>query len=359
MDLPIHVAAGMHRVTNIFSGGWMLKLRLYFSISFILSTILFAQSIPYNSIPDSFFSKDKVKILVTDSGLGGLSIAATLLEEIESSGLFRQVDVIFFNAQPHAKSGYNSMETTEEKVAVFNSALIAMKEKVNPDLILIGCNTLSVIYEYTEFAGKAEIPVIGIVNTGVDLIYDRMGKNPGSNVIIFATRTTVEEAKHKQNLIAKGIDSNKIFMIPCHKLAGNIERDSESRLTDSLVTAFVNTALDSVGDNTKNLFVSYNCTHYGYIDNKFRKAFEEKGIDIAEYLNPNPFMVDILFREKYLHRFDEVKTSIKVISQSELTPDKIGSIYYLVEPQSSRTAEALFDYEYIPDFFEWEAYINE
>ena len=334
-----------------------MRIILVLGTYFLAFVNLVSQVIPYNTIPDSFYAKDSVKIIVTDSGLGGLSIAAVLNEKIKTTGLFKHVDIVFINAQPHLKTGYNSMDSTYQKVTVFNNALVAMDREFNPDIILIGCNTLSVIYELTEFSKNAEIPVIGIVDTGVDLIFSNI-KNNDSKVILFATKTTCSQAKHKTQLVEQGVSADRIIMIPCHKLAGNIERDSESPLVDSLVTGFVDEAIKELGNNNKNTFVSYNCTHYGYIDSKFREKFKERGLDIKGYLNPNPMMVDIVLNKEFYNRYNETTTSISVFSQAELTPAKIGSIYLLIEPTSIESAEALLFYEFTPDFFEWESVIN-
>ena len=317
---------------------------------------LFAESIDY--LPDNFFEKDSVVILVTDSGLGGLSIAADLIERIEDSKIFKKVDIIFFNAQPHLKSGYNSMLNTEQKVEVFDNALNSMQDNYHPDVILIGCNTLSVLYEFTEFSKSVTIPVIGIVEAGVELIKMNLANSISSKVIIFGTETTVKQAKHKNLLIENGIDSSRIFLVQCPKLAGNIERDYESYLTDSLVAAYVEDAANILQDNSSELFVSYNCTHYGYIDDKFQTAFINLGKNISSYLNPNPYMNDSFINEAYLNRFEQSETFIKVVSQAELTPAKIGSIFELVEPISEKTANALFDYEFQPELFEWKSVIN-
>ena len=332
----------------------------FISKIFVIVSILFtgitAQQAKKNLL-DNFFKKDSVVILVTDSGLGGLSIAADLFEQLKTTCLFRKADIIFFNAQPHISYGYNQMESTEEKVWVFENALNEFEKNLKPDLILIGCNTLSVIYEYTDFSKSASIPVIGIVETGVDLIKQNMDKFDNSKVIIFATETTVGEAKHRNNLVSLGIDEDRIIAVPCPRLAGSIERDSESRFTDSLVTAYVNESLNHLNKNDK-IFVSYNCTHYGYIDNLFRNRFNDAGVHIENFLNPNPYMLKFLFEDSTRKQHANPDISIRVISQAELTPDKIGSIYLLIEKSSSESADALLYYDYQPDFFNWKYTAN-
>lgn len=306
----------------------------------------------------NFFAKDSVKILVTDSGLGGVSVAADIVSRMKNSGVFEYVQVIFFNAQPHEKSGYNSMKSTEQKIEVFNNALIAIEENFHPDLILIACNTLSVLYEYTEFASSAEYPVLGIVGTGVDLIKNKIYDNDDSKVLLFATETTVNQNKHIEGLIKVGISSERVIPQACPKLAGFIERDPESDTTISLVNKYVNSALEFIDEGDSSIYVSYNCTHYGYIDKIFRQVFSEKGINVKEFLNPNPLMADFIFDEKYLGRYKSTTVDIRIVSQPELTPGKIGAIYGLIEPISPETADALMEYEFEPNYFEWKSIVE-
>ncbi len=306
----------------------------------------------------NFFDKDSVKILVTDSGLGGLSVAADVVERLKPSKVFSKADVIFFNAQPHLKSGYNSMKTTDQKVTVFNNALNAIEKNFDPDLILIACNTLSVLYEYTAYSEVADIPVIGIVETGIDLINSKLKENENSKVILFATKTTVSQGKHKTGLTNLGIQEENIITQPCQNLAGRIERDSQSDTTRTLVNKYVDETLSQITEG-EDIFVSYNCTHYGYVDNLFQEAFNSSGIKVKEFLNPNPFMADFIFEDKYLNRHNETTVNVEIVSQPELPPGRQASIYNLIEPQSSQTAEALFDYRFEPDYFEWESIVNE
>ena len=304
---------------------------------------------------EDFFKKDSVKILVTDSGLGGMSVTADVAARMEGSGVFNNVEVIFFNAQPHEKSGYNSLKSAQQKITIFNNALNAMEENFQPDLILIACNTLSVIYEYTEYSKLTDIPVIGIVGTGVDLIKNRLDRQNDSKVLLFATKTTVNQDKHREGLKALGISSDKIIAQACPKLAGRIERGPESDTTKALVKKYVNEILARVQDPDTSLYVSYNCTHYGYVDDLFRKEFMARGIRIKEFLNPNPLMADFIFTENYIGRYKSTTVNVKIVSQPELSPGKLGAIYGLIESVSEKTADALMEYEYNPNYFEWKS----
>ena len=333
------------------------KLKFFFISLFLVSLILGCQKksdqLSEREKLINFFNKEEVTLLVTDSGLGGVSVAADVFERLKKSGVFKKASVIFFNAQPHIKSGYNSMETTEQKVAVFNNALAAIESNFNPDLILIACNTLSVLYDYTDFSKKTVIPVVGIVGTGVDLMKKKMDEKKETDVIIFATKTTVKQGKHKSRLVEMGVSPDNIFTQACPKLAGRIERDSQSDTTISLVNRYVKEAIQKLPEMKKPIYVSYNCTHYGYVDDLFRQAFKSEGVNVVQFLDPNPLMADFIFESENLDRHPATEVSIRVVSQPELPPGKLASIYSLIEPHSSQTAEALLAYTFEPDYFEW------
>ncbi len=306
-----------------------------------------------------FFKKDSVTVLVTDSGLGGLSVAADVTERLKTFKVFKKARVIFFNAQPGPHTGYNDMKTTDQKVRIFNNALQAMNAKYQPDLLLIACNTLSVLYDKTAFAQTAAIPVVGVVQAGVRLIEDKMKSLPHSRVIIFATKTTVKQGKHKAMLTADGMAPERIVTQACPGLAGSIERGPFSESTNALVRKYVDRALSKLNDVHSPLFVSYNCTHYGYVDTLFRQAFKEEGRRVVAFLNPNPYMADFMFTPQHINRFSQTDVQVRVASQIELTDNKIRNIANLVRPTSAETAEALRSYRLLPDFFEWKTIAGE
>jgi hypothetical protein len=113
--------------------------------------------------------RDELTIAVTDSGLGGLSIMAETAARLEQARIAKRVHLVFFNALFSNDSGYNSLPTREAKLRMFDRALTALTDTERPDLIVIGCNTLSVIYPDTAFARSARVPVAGIIEPGVAL----------------------------------------------------------------------------------------------------------------------------------------------------------------------------------------------
>ncbi len=302
-------------------------------------------------VEDILAHQEDVTIVITDSGMGGLSVAADLAARLPESGVFRSARVVYYNAQFHA-IGYNGLESEEEKALIFGEVLDAMMEQYQPDMLLIACNTLSVVYDNTEFAKSPPIPVVGIVEAGVDLIAEQFEKTPDATAIIFGTLTTIESGVHEDLLVAAGYPEDQIVGQAAHRLAGAIERGPDSEETMTYVRQFVGEALEKAGEPAGPLFGSFNCTHYGFARDQFAAAFAEAGYPDVELLDPNPTMSDFLFRPPYLHRHPHTQMSVEVVSKLEFTEERRNAIGPLLRAVSPAMADALHHYTFDPDLFQ-------
>jgi len=310
-----------------------------------------------DALSDLFHEKE-VTIAVVDSGLGGLSIMAEAAERTWDWRGFRKAHFIFFNALFSNQGGYNSLKSLTEKVSIFDSALRSLEKKYQPDLILIGCNTLSSIYTETFFSKQTEIPVVGIIDAGVELIAQNLKAHPESKVILFATQTTVSQSSHKDRLVEKGFLPERIIFQACPDLVNYIERNYGGSETEMLIFAYVDEALQKIGAHKAPLFVSLNCTHYGYSIGLWRKAFSDLGVTPLAFLNPNSKMIDFLFPAKYSDRYKKTDIFMHVVSMVEIGQEKIASIGTYLNTYSPKTAHALRNYELNGDLFEWSRYIK-
>ena len=228
----------------------------------------------YREVLEQLRAKDEITIIITDSGLGGMSVLAQIEEKLRLHHPFRKVRLVFFNALPSESYLYNQMASTGEKLRVFNSALKAMAVKYQPDIIFIACNTLSVIYPETEFARKGTVPVIGIVEFGVDLIYDNLEKDEDSRIVILGTPTTISQNTHRAKLIENEIAENRIIVQPCEMLESEIQADPASDVVETMIDMYAYEALENeTFEGNEMLFVSLCCTHYGYAENLFESVF--------------------------------------------------------------------------------------
>lgn len=306
----------------------------------------------------NFFRKNEVTIVVTDSGLGGLSILADAVERLKNWKSFQKIDFVFFNALFSNEGGYNALKTHQEKVSIFDCALKSLENEYNPDLILIGCNTLSGIYDDTPFSKLTKTPVQGIIDAGVNLASNSLKAYPESKIILFATQTTVSHNTHKSELLKKGYLPERIVYQACPELVRYIEADYKGDETVMLIFAYVDEALQKINDRTAPLLVSLNCTHYGYSLETWKKAFRSLGGEPIAFLNPNLKMNDFLFRPQYQNRFKTTDTSVRIVSMVEIEKKKVQSLGSFLHPLSPQTAKALQKYEWKENLFEWKSFVK-
>ncbi len=304
---------------------------------------------------DGFFARPDVTIAITDSGLGGLSILAEAVERMERHRSFRRVRFVYYNALFSEAGGYNTLGSRLQKIRIFDSALHALFEDYEPDLILIGCNTLSVLYPDTGFARQACVPVRGIVEAGVDLIAQHLRRERESRVLIFGTQTTVEEDTHRRLLVQKGFLPERIHLQACPDLVPYIERNCAGTETEMLISAYVDEALQSLPDRDTHLLASLNCTHYGYARNFWEAAFRDQGIRSFTVLDPNSRMLEFLFPPEILGRRHDTHISVEVVSMIPIGRAQQESVGAWLEGVSPPTAEALRAYRHIPGLFEWKS----
>ena len=303
-------------------------------------------------------ARDRITVVVTDSGLGGLAVVADAAEKVRQHAVFEAVDLVFVNALFREAGGYNSLPTREQKLEVFDSALRAMANRYQPDLILVACNTLSVLAPDTDFAREGGVPVVGIVDMGVEQIADRLLGEPAARNILFATATTVEEGDHRDGLLELGVGEGQLLAQACPQLSFYIEQGFDAMDTELLIDAYVDEALGRLGETDGPLTVSFNCTHFGYALESWRLAFESRGVAVEAYLDPNNRMVDFLLPESSWQRHPGATVAVRVVSMVPLSGAAIDSIGRFLHGVSPVTETALRNYELAPGLFEWAHYLE-
>jgi len=302
--------------------------------------------------------KESITIVVTDSGLGGLSVVADAAEKFRQHPVFKEVKLVFVNALFRDEGGYNSLQTREEKLEVFSSALQSMQDRYAPDIILVACNTLSVLIPDTSFVATSSVPVVGIVENGVEQIAQQLRDKPTGKNIIFATQTTVDEATHKNMLLGRGFDDEQIVAQSCPQLTLYIEQGYDSEYTEMLIDAYVDEALSQLGETTGPLSVSFNCTHFGYSMEFWKQAFASRGVEVAAFLNPNTMMVDFLLPTSLRKRYPQSEVSVKAVSMIDIPADRQDSIGRYLHTVSPATETALRDFELNSNLFEWRSLVS-
>jgi glutamate racemase len=302
-------------------------------------------------------------IVITDSGLGGLSICALLEQGLRIAGPARHVRLTYVNAWPFEDRGYNDLPDEEARARVFDAALARMAQ-MQPDRILIACNTLSILYPRTAFSRRPAAPVHGIVDAGVDLFVERLEGNTVSSIVLLGTKTTIESGVHKERLEQRGIGSLRIAAVSCHGLAGAIERDVDGPRTAELIGECAARAVAAAPPGGT-LFLGLCCTHYGYVAVRLVEAAARLTSNRVDSLDPNHRLAARLIADPSLAgdypddgagatrpcESPLAVVSVELVSKVALSETARAGIARLVAPISAATASALLSYAHVPDLF--------
>ena len=292
-------------------------------------------------------------ILITDSGVGGLSVCAYAERFLRTHPIGEPVKLTSVNASPENDFGYNAMGSRREKLENFDRFLQIVSETYAPDSIYIACNTLSVLFPDTQFSRNEQIPVQGIVETGVNRLFRDFSRSPRSVVAIFGTVTTIEEDTYSNLLQQKGIDETRIISQACPSLADTISEDRQGSSAKRKIERYVDAALEKSKVSSTHYLTYLACTHYGYRKDYFFKAFEDRGVD-TQILNPNEFVVGDLFssREENATEFDKIHdVEVEFITRYKIPETALETIAFFLDDVSPKTVQAFTHYTHAPDLF--------
>jgi glutamate racemase len=287
--------------------------------------------------------------IITDSGLGGLAVCAEIERSFSRSGLRNDLRITYFNAWPEQGRGYNDLPDLPSRARTFNQALQCM-DQFKPDRILIACNTLSVLYPMTAYSHTAAVPILGIIDAGIDLFLEALGEDPSSSIVMFGTRTTIESGVHRDRLMQKGIEGKRIAAVSCHGLAAAIEKDP---VVAAGLLEQCGAEACRQGISGEPLFAGLCCTHYSYVKEQFRSVLERQTGKTVRILDPNDRMVRSVALRNEQETVDAVPRAIEVevISQVELDDLPRRVVARLLAPVSEVTAQALLSYTWRPGLF--------
>lgn len=297
--------------------------------------------------------KDEITIVVTDSGLGGMSVCAGIEAKFALKPKYREVNLIFFNSHAEQGCGYNSMPTLERKAEVFSSALIAMEKKYLPDIILIACNTLSVVYPHTNFGKETKTNVMGIIDFGTEMVLDELKKDKLSRALILGTITTISAGVHIQSLIEKGIPPQRLYGKAMPNLESEIQYDPVSSQVKKMIREYLEQAFGEMNYQGEKVLAALCCTHYGYSKEIFETELNKLTDGKYIVLNPNERMIEAVIRGKDNIENDAVNIKVEVISRAKLDEQERLSISKIIQGQAPLSSKALVNYSYDSNLFEF------
>lgn len=292
-------------------------------------------------------------LLITDSGVGGLSVCAYVEKYLRTHVLDEEVRLTYVNASPENDFGYNSMRSKREKLANFDRFLHIVAGQYHPDEIFVACNTLSVLLEDTRFFQSGLVPVRGIVEVGVERLLRDLERLPHSAAMIFGTVTTISAGTYHDMLRERGVAEARIVSQACPDLADVISEDRGGSEAGDLIGLFVRKALATKETPAASVLAYLACTHYGYRKELFARAFEEVGVE-AEILNPNELVADDLFGATHaaiLGPGEENEIEVEFVAHYGIPDTALETISFFLNDISPATVRAFLDYTYAPELF--------
>jgi glutamate racemase len=287
-----------------------------------------------------------VHLIITDSGLGGLTICAAIARHsVEAAAAMR---ITYVNAWPEAGTGYNDLPDIHARASAFDRVLHAIAG-FSPDEVLIACNTLSVVYERTEVRKHPPVRIRGIIGAGVDLFEEHLAERPRSSILLLGTRTTIESGEHQHRLVQKGISAERIASVSCHGLAAAIERGPDSAATAALIEDCA-TRAGEVMVRGEPSYVGLCCTHYVLVSDAISETLARKTGRPVLPLDPNTRMIREVVSE-IPSAGTRGDVFVEVISKVALEPSSREAMSTRLEPISPETAAALRGYTLVPDLF--------
>ncbi|GAC1551979.1 MAG: glutamate racemase [Beijerinckiaceae bacterium] len=226
------------------------------------------------------------KILVFDSGLGGLTVFA------EVARLRPEADFIYF--ADDAAFPYGALSEAELVTRVQSVLDVAIAEHA-PDLVVIACNTASTLVLSPLRAAYPTLPFVGTVPA----IKPAAERSRSQMISVLATPGTVAR-DYTRALIATHAGHCRVTLVGSQTLAALAEAEmkgepiEERDITTAITPCFVSDP--SLNARTDTIVLA--CTHYPLLQERFRRLAPWP----VEWIDPGPAIarrVDAVLAERF------------------------------------------------------------
>ena len=287
-----------------------------------------------------------MRIGITDSGVGGLSVCAEVENRLRQSPVKEDIEIIYLNAAIEDDYSYNSMPDRQTKLQAFDRFLDSVHEKYQPDLLFIACNTLSVLFQDSYFDHHRHRLIDGIVHSGIREMLTVFEHDSDAAFIIFATPTTIEEGVYGNALREHGVPARQVIEQACPGLPDAISNDGSGLLARGLLMQFVPAALKQFDSPPQSVVAFLGCTHYGYQADLFNKTLQAyvPGVSV---LNPNRGAADTILSSLKTGPGDGGVT-VRFITRYVIPEAAVNSIAGYIGKQAPTTLSALKNFTQLP-----------
>ncbi|MBV9066568.1 MAG: glutamate racemase, partial [Methylobacteriaceae bacterium] len=224
------------------------------------------------------------KILVFDSGLGGLTVYRAIARlRPEAEYIYLADDAAF---------PYGALSESE-LVARVQSVLDAAIAEYTPDLVVIACNTASTLVLPPLRAAYPALPFVGTVPA----IKPAAERSRSQMISVLATPGTVAR-DYTRALIATHAGRCRVTLVGSHSLAAIAEAEmkGEAIIEDEIAREIAPCFVREEAARTDTIVLA--CTHYPLLQDYFTRFAPWP----VEWIDPAPAIarrVDALLREKF------------------------------------------------------------
>lgn len=210
-----------------------------------------------------------MKAGVFDSGIGGLTVVKSLLE----NNLFEKI--IYFGDTARVPYG------NKDKNTIIRYSLEALEffNNFDLDILIIACNSVSA-YALNEIRENTNIPVVGVIESGVKALENKV-KDKSSNILVIGTKATIDSKQYEYAL--NKLWYNNVKSISTGLFVPIVEEGlfEGEVLSSTIKHYFAN--LESIDA------VILGCTHFPLIEDKISSFFNDaitihSGDAIVEFL---------------------------------------------------------------------------
>jgi glutamate racemase len=202
---------------------------------------------------------------VFDSGVGGLSIAKYIAEQLPHE------NIIYIADSLHAPYGEKSVDFIIERVNLIAESLIDRGVKA----IVIACNTATV-NAIEQLRLRIDIPIIGVEPA----IKPAAKQSVSKKVAILATQATSKNQRFK-NLVDLHHNGVEVFIQPCPGLVEFIEQgEQHNQACNKLLAKYIKPLINQGVDT-----LVLGCTHYPFVQQQI-SAIAGQQVNIIETAAP-------------------------------------------------------------------------
>lgn len=250
-------------------------------------------------------TKSMTKVGIFDSGIGGLSVAKSVLE----ARMFAQA--VYYGDTARVPYGVKDRDT----IVRFALECLEFFAPHNIDMLLVACNTVSA-YALETMQKKASFPIVGVIEAGVKACINALD-DKDSPTLIIGTKATIDSKQYEKRLREAGytrfVSKDTGLFVPL--VEEGLYRGKGEVVLDSLLHFYLDEFLDSPAlGRVKPQAVILGCTHFPLISKQIGEFFGGESV----LIHSGEAIVELLESNFNLRRNGFESTHIDFYASSDI-----------------------------------------